>query len=192
MRGYKQNIPPYLVNEETDRTIFWLLVVIVLGVSMLITTHSLYDNNPFSTWTHDEVDLPGSTLLLLLVYIPISLFAIQMLRMVVLYAMGRDVWLSEFDRPADVVFDTFEIHPLVDVGRAVVIFIASLVGTGIINAIMQHTGKREDAYEYGMNLTITYFVICLAIPVTITILRKIREKRLRLLATYRELGGKDT
>lgn len=191
VRGYKVGKRPYLTGEEeSDFWAFWISMVLYFGFCLFYTTYALYEHNVSPMWeSASDVRMSPVAMLTMLVYVPCGYYLVQMLRSLILYVLGRDIYMSEIDGRVNPF--TFDIHAGIDCLRGIMYIIAAGAAMGIINAVMQHTSLRENAYDYGIMITQSYFVLCVALPLTILSLRKIRSMRLAKLQTYRELGGEE-
>lgn len=191
VRGYKIGKRPYLTGEEeSDFWVFCLSIVLYFGFCLFYTTYAVHAHNVSHLWeSANDVRMPVGPTLIMLVYIPVGFYLLQMLRALILYVLGRDIYINDLDSRVNLF--SFDIHAGMDWLRVFMYIVIAGLAMGIINSVMQHTTLRDNAYNYGILITQTYFVLCVALPLTVVSLRKIRSMRLAKLQTYRELGGED-
>jgi len=161
------------------------MVGVLLTFSMGYAVYDTYTNNPSPLWESvNHVHLSTSTFLILLVYIPVAFYIIQILRMSYYYCKGYEQWLG-----SQAELDTFEVHPAMDLLRATMILCTTSFGLGMITWIMQNTSSRTRALELGIYVTGSVILLAVIAPITIVAMQKIRVNNLRKIETYRQLGG---
>ena len=186
MRGaYREHFTYLTGSRHSDRITLWIMLGVLLTFSMGYTVYDTYTNNPSPTWESvNHVNLSTSTLFMLLVYIPVSFYIIQMLRMAYYYCKGYEQWHGG---SAD--FDTLEVNVIMDLCRAIVILGTTAIGCGLITWIMQPTSLRTHALGLGIYVTGSVILMAVIAPMTIVAMQKLRMYNLRRIETYRQLGG---
>lgn len=186
MRGAYRNHYTYLTgSKHSDRITLLFMLGVLLTFSMGYTVYDTYTNNPSPLWESDiHVHLSKSTFLILLVYIPVAFYIMQILRMAYYYCKGYEQWFG-----AEPSLETFEVHPAMDLLRAIIVLGTTSVGIGMITFIMQNQSSRTRALELGIYVTCSVILLAVITPITIVAMQKIRLHNLRRIETYRQLGG---
>lgn len=184
MRGYHRNREPYLTrNRYSDHKLFYMMLLVLFNISMAMTTWALWAGNPFAEWKGQNVLMPWAVLWLTL-GLGLLFYVLQTMRMAYYYVAGWENWIGNEPR-----LDTFEVHPGMDLARALVVCLVTSIASGIINFIMQSAHTRDNALHYGTMATTSVAMITVVTPIVVMTMRKIRNYRIHKLETYRQLGG---